>query len=61
MLKVLSRKIEEALHQNVHFMWLSGMQYPDHNTINRFRGGRLKDVLKQVFSQVVKLLIKSGH
>lgn len=56
-----SRKIEEALHQNVHFMWLSGMQYPDHNTINRFRSDRLKDVLKQVFSQVVQLLIKSGH
>lgn len=56
-----SRKIEEALQQNVHFMWLSGMQYPDHNTINRFRSDRLKDVLKEVFAQVVQLLIESGH
>jgi len=32
-----SRKIEQALQQNIHFMWLSGMSYPDHNTINRFR------------------------
>jgi transposase len=56
-----SRKIEDALRQNVHFMWLSGMQYPDHNTINRFRSDRLKEVLKEVFSQVVLLLIKSGH
>jgi len=56
-----SRKIEEALRQNVHFMWLSGMQYPDHNTINRFRSDRLKEVLKEVFGQVVQLLIKSGH
>jgi transposase len=32
-----SRKIDQALHQNIHFMWLSGMSYPDHNTINRFR------------------------
>jgi len=56
-----SRKIEQALHQNIHFMWLSGMSYPDHNTINRFRGERLKGVLKEVFSQVVHLLIDHGH
>ena len=24
-----SRKIEEALQQNIHFMWLSGMSQPD--------------------------------
>ncbi len=56
-----SRKIEEALHQNIHFMWLSGMQRPDHNTINRFRGDRLKSIFKEVFAQVVQLLIESGH
>jgi transposase len=56
-----SRKIEEALQQNIHFMWLSGMSYPDHNTINRFRSERLKGLLKEVFSQVVHLLIDHGH
>jgi transposase len=56
-----SRKIEEALQQNIHFMWLSGMSYPDHNTINRFRSDRLKGVLREVFSQVVHLLIDHGH
>jgi transposase len=56
-----SRKIEQALHQNIHFMWLSGMSYPDHNTINRFRSERLKGVLKEVFNQVVLLLIDHGH
>ena len=45
-----SRKIEEALQQNIHFMWLSAMSTPDHNTINRFRSGRLKDVLQQIFT-----------
>ena len=30
-----SRKIEQAVQSNIHFMWLSGMQRPDHNTINR--------------------------
>ena len=56
-----SRKIEQALQQNIHFMWLSGMSYPDHNTINRFRSDRLRDVLKEVFSQVVLLLVDHGY
>ena len=55
-----SRKIEEALQQNIHFMWLSGMSTPDHNTINRFRGERLKAPLKKIFVQVVHLLAAEG-
>ena len=55
-----SRKIEEALQQNIHFMWLSGMSTPDHNTISRFRSERLKDVLRQIFTQVVQLLAAEG-
>jgi transposase len=30
-----SRKIEEALQQNIHFMWLAGMSKPDHNTLKK--------------------------
>lgn len=56
-----SRKLEQAANENIHFMWLSAMSRPDHNTINRFRSDRLKDVLKEVFSQVVMLLAESGH
>lgn len=55
-----SRKIEEALQQNIHFMWLSGRSTPDHNTINRFRSDRLRDVLRNVFTQVVQLLAAEG-
>lgn len=55
-----SRKIEEALQQNIHFMWLSAMSTPDHNTINRFRGERLKEVLRNLFTQVVQLLAQEG-
>ena len=55
-----SRKMEEALQQNIHFMWLSAMSTPDHNTINRFRSDRLKDVLQQIFTQVVQLLVAEG-
>lgn len=56
-----SRKMEEALKRDIHFMWLAGMQQPDHNTINRFRSERLKDILKEVFAQIVLLLVESGH
>jgi hypothetical protein len=41
-------------------MWLSAMSYPDHNTINRFRSDRLNGVLKEIFSQVVLLLVEKG-
>lgn len=55
-----SRKIEAALQENIHFMWLSGMSKPDHNTINRFRGERLKEVLEKIFTEVVLLLAQEG-
>ena len=55
-----SRKIESAVKENIPFMWLAGMSQPDHNTINRFRSDRLKDVLKQVFKQIVLLLSEAG-
>jgi transposase len=55
-----SRKIEEAVSQNIHFMWLAGMSQPDHNTINRFRGQRLQKSLQPIFTQVVLLLCEEG-
>jgi Transposase DDE domain len=41
-------------------MWLSGMSMPDHNTINRFRGKKLRRPLKEIFTQVVHLLAAEG-
>lgn len=55
-----SRKTEEAVRANIYFMWLAGMQTPDHNTINRFRSERLRDVLRAIFTQVVQLLAEEG-
>lgn len=55
-----SRKIEQQLHQNINFMWLSGMSKPDFRTINYFRGKRLKDQFEPIFVQVVELLYKEG-
>jgi hypothetical protein len=41
-------------------MWLSAMNTPDHNTINRFPGQRVKDVLGNISTQVVELLAQEG-
>lgn len=32
-----SRKIESAMRENINYMWLTGKQVADHNTIARFR------------------------
>jgi transposase len=56
-----SRRLEACLKENIYFMWLSGMQQPDHHTINRFRSERLRNILKEVFAQIVLLLVDSGH
>jgi len=56
-----SRKLEAATRESIYLMWLSGMARPDHHTINRFRSDRLKDVLKEVFVQVVLMLNESKH
>ena len=45
-----SRKIESAIKDNIHFMWLAAYNKPDHNTINRFRSDRLKGVFKEIFT-----------
>lgn len=55
-----SRKMEESLKENIYLMWLSGMQRPDHHTLNRFRSERLRYTLKTVFVQVVQLLAEQG-
>jgi transposase len=55
-----SRRIEASVKENIYFMWLAGMQQPDHHTINRFRSERLRNILREVFAQVVLLLADSG-
>ena len=51
-----SRKIEEVLRQNIHFMWDSGMSTPDHNMINHFfKCDKLRNPFKEIFTPVVQL------
>ena len=55
-----SRKLETAVKENVPFMWLAAGNSPDHHTINRFRGKRLLETLRKIFTQVVELLVAEG-
>lgn len=56
-----SRRMEAAVKENIYFMWISGMAQPDHHTLNRFRSERLRNILKEVFAQIVMMLVDSGH
>lgn len=51
------RKMEQLLKRDLHFMWLSGMQRPDYNTINLFRKNRFADFVDNIFTQVVQMLV----
>jgi transposase len=56
-----SRKIAKALRENVNFMWISANNRPDFRTINRFRGVVMREVIDEVFTEVLKLLIEEGY
>jgi transposase len=55
-----SRRIEEFVANDVRFMWLSGMQRPDHNTLNLFRSSKLNGTLKEIFAQIVRMMVDEG-
>lgn len=55
-----SRRIEQCLDGNIHYMWLGGGIKPDHRTINYFRGKRLNGSFDTLFTQIVELLHREG-
>ena len=57
-----SRKIEEACRRDINFMWLlQGQKAPDHNTIARFRNGRLSGIVEELLNQLVVKLSELGE
>lgn len=56
-----SRQIAKALRQDIHFLWLSGMQQPEFSIINHFRSSRLKEVIDHVFGSMVLFLLGHGY
>src|SRR5215510_277886 len=60
-----SRRIARACNQRVDYLALTGMQKPDHRTVNLFRQRHLR-ALAGLFEQVLQLckkagLVKLGH
>ncbi|MDZ7776080.1 MAG: IS1182 family transposase [Bacteroidales bacterium] len=55
------RPMAAALCEDIHFMWLSGMNRPDFRTINNFRSGRLKPHIERIFSSLLETLIEQGY
>jgi transposase len=54
-----SRKIEERLHSDVVFMWLSGLEKPDFRTICLFRKDNLA-AIEGLFTQVLVVAKQMG-
>lgn len=55
------RKIAKALNENIHFMFISGNSTPNFRTINDFRSKILKESIKTLFAEVVKMLVEMGY
>jgi transposase len=55
------RRVAKALREHIPFMWLSGMQQPDFRTLNDFRTNRMKEVIGDVFKQVVMFCVEEKY
>ena len=53
------RRLEHACYNMVPMIWLTGMNYPDHNTIWRFFYAN-RQALRAVFKQSVRVACRSG-
>lgn len=56
-----SRKIAKATGQDLHVMWLCGLQPISHNTINRFRSTRIQPVFEAIFAEMIEMLAQAGY
>jgi transposase len=59
---ITSRALERACRRDINFMWLlQGQKAPDHNTISRFRSGRVNEAVEDLFHQFVEKLHQFGE
>lgn len=54
-----SRQLERACGERVPYLWLSGCQYPDHNTLWRFYRDH-RQGMRQLFKRTVRTAVQVG-
>ena len=54
-----SRKLEAACREQISYMWLAGMQRPDHNTLWRFYRAH-RDRMRALMRRTVRTAVKAG-
>jgi transposase len=54
-----SRKLELACREQLPYLWLTGMQTPDHNTLWRFYQEH-RPQMRELFRQTVRTAVKTG-
>lgn len=55
------RDMAKAIRQDITFMWLTGMQQPSFNTINRFRSEYFREILPDVFTELLDFLAHKNY
>ena len=55
-----TRGLEDVMGRDLHMLWLSSRQFPDHSTINRFKT-RCLPYIKDLFGQLVRILVEKGE
>ena len=59
---ITTRALEKACRRDINFMWLlQGEKAPDHNTISRFRSGRLNEAVEDLFYQTIRMFQHLGE
>ena len=54
-------QIADSLQRDIHFMWLAANQRPAFKTINNFRSVIMKELIEEVFGQVLAFLCQQGY
>lgn len=54
-----ARKLEAACRDNIAYLWLTGCQYPDHNTLWRFYQAHRKQ-MRKLLKRTVRAAIRLG-
>ncbi len=54
-----SRKLEAACRDQIPYLWLTGWQHPDHNTLWRFYQAH-RGQMRKLFKHTVQVAVKTG-